>query len=174
MKALFLDRDGVINVDHGYVCNEKQLDLIRDTVQLIKIANIKHIPVIVVTNQSGIARGFYSEHQHSLFSSYLKAQLFHLGAYIQDYFYCPYLPNAPVECYSRNISEFRKPNPGLINYAISIYKISPSSSVFIGDNDTDMEAAHSANIAHPLLFSKKRTHPKYHTIASPLDAIPFL
>ena len=66
MKALFLDRDGVINVDHGYVCSESRLTLIVETVELIKVANSKNIPVIVITNQSGIARGFYSEHQHSL------------------------------------------------------------------------------------------------------------
>ena len=173
MKALFLDRDGVINVDYGYVCCESRLKFIDETVELIKVANSKNVPVIVITNQSGIARGFYTEHQHSLFSSFLRAKLFMLGAYIQDYLYCPFLPNASQKIYSQSSSIFRKPNPGLIDYAISIYNLTPSDCIFIGDNSSDMEAAIAAKLGYPLLFS---TDPdsQYATIHSPLEAVPFL
>lgn len=174
MKALFLDRDGVINVDHGYVYTESRLEFIPDTLDLIRHANQKNIPVIVITNQSGIARGYYTEHEHSLFVSLLKSRLFREDVFIQDYLYCPFMPNAPLASYSQPDSVYRKPRSGLIDYALKIYKIDPQSSVFIGDNISDMEAARSANIGFPLLLASTNLLINDHCISSPLDAIIYL
>jgi D-glycero-D-manno-heptose 1,7-bisphosphate phosphatase len=174
MKGLFLDRDGVINVDHGYVHTTDQLELIPQTLELIGHANQKHIPVIVITNQSGIARGYYTEHEHSLFVSFIKSCLFSRGVFIQDYLYSPFLPNAPVSSYSKPDSEYRKPSPGLIEYAISIYSLDAPSSIFIGDNESDMEAALSAHIGLPLLLTSNKLSSKYNCIRSPLEAISYL
>jgi D-glycero-D-manno-heptose 1,7-bisphosphate phosphatase len=126
-KALFLDRDGIINVDKGYVFLYEDIVWIEETLEMIKLANDKGYKVIVLTNQSGVFRKMYSEDQviklHHLMAEYLKSK----GLKIDDWFYCPELE-----------SESRKPRPGMLLAAQKKYSIDLSLSFMVGDKPSDV------------------------------------
>ena len=135
--ALFLDRDGVINEDCGYPSSVKDIKIFDEIVPIIKFANQKSIPVIVVTNQSGIARGFLNEGQlheiHQHISEYLKNK----GAFIDDYLFCPYHIKATVPEFAKE-SLLRKPYPLMGLIAGEKYKIDYAKSLMIGDKYSDV------------------------------------
>src|SRR6202451_1592405 len=111
--ALFLDRDGVLNEDVGFVGDIARFRWIEGTRAAIKTANDSGLFVFVVTNQSGVARGFFGEEAVHRIHAHMQAELHEIGAHIDDFRYCPYHPQGSLPAYARP-SRWRKPEPGMI------------------------------------------------------------
>jgi len=148
--AAFLDRDGVINVDHGYVHRPEQVDWIAGAQESIRRLNDLGYCVIVVTNQAGVAHGFYGEESVRSLHAFMQDELAKKGAFIEAFYHCPYHPQARVEKFRRQHHD-RKPEPGMILRAFADMPIDRERSFLIGDKGSDIEAAHRAGI-RGLLF----------------------
>jgi D-glycero-D-manno-heptose 1,7-bisphosphate phosphatase len=138
--AAFLDRDGVLNVDHGYVHAIDRLDWIAGAPQAVRLLNEAGYHVFVVTNQSGVARGLYDEASVKTFHTHMQDVLMAQGAHVDAYYYCPHHPQGTlkelaVECLCR------KPGTGMLEQAAREWPIERSRSFLIGDRDGDMAAA---------------------------------
>ncbi len=129
-RALFVDRDGTINRDCPYCRDPSQIIIYEDTVELIKEYQSKGYLIIIVTNQSGINRGYFSVDEFNKFQEELIKKLRDRGVNITDTFYCPHRPEENCEC--------RKPKTGMIKDAVKKYDIDIKQSVIVGDRD-DME-----------------------------------
>ncbi|MEP4891806.1 MAG: D-glycero-beta-D-manno-heptose 1,7-bisphosphate 7-phosphatase [Aliiglaciecola sp.] len=151
-KALFLDRDGVINVDHGYASRPQQIDFIEDIFPLCNWFQQQGYLIIVVTNQSGIGRGYYTEEDFLHLSQWMQAEFAQRGIKIAEFFFCPHHPEKAKGKYLKDCS-CRKPNPGMLEQAKQKYDIDMSKSVMIGDNKTDMMAAAQAGVTKRFLYS---------------------
>ena len=140
-KAAFFDRDGTINVDTGYLYEPEKLVFVPGVPELIRRCNEEGYLVIVVTNQSGIARGLFTESQmralHEVINRRLKSEY---GAQIDAFYFCPHLPEITGEC------DCRKPKPGLFLRAMRDFDIDPAQSVSFGDSERDEEATRAAGI----------------------------
>jgi len=143
--ALFLDRDGVINVDRNYVYRVEDFEWIEGAVETIKAFNERGWWVFVVTNQSGIARGFYSEEQMQGLHVWLNAELAARGARIDRIYHCPYHEDGTIERYRKD-SYDRKPKPGMLVQAMTDFPVTRERSLLIGDKQADLEAARAAGI----------------------------
>jgi len=143
--AVFFDRDGVLNEDNGYVFEISQLKWIDGAREAVKVANDAGYFVFVVTNQSGVARGFYEETHVEALHRWMEDDLAKIGAHIDAFEYCPYHPEAVIERY-RQVSPRRKPAPGMINDLLERFPVDVSRSILIGDKPTDLEAAQAAGI----------------------------
>ena len=155
-KALFLDRDGVINVDKGYAYKIKDIEFIQGIEKLIKKAKIRNYKVICVTNQSGIARGFFNEDDLHKFMSEINTRLEKSIGYKLDlYLYCPHHPSAKILEYRKSCS-CRKPKNGLFLQAKQIFPIDFKKSIFIGDKITDIKAAQTMKFGKLYLLSNKK------------------
>lgn len=143
-SAVFLDRDGVINVDKEYVYKIDDFIWVEGAIEAIKYLIDKNFYVFVVTNQSGIARGYYSEHDVVLLHQYINKELEKNGALIHDFYYSPYHPDFP-DLYS-NLSNLRKPNIGMLELASKKWNFDKSKSFMVGNQDTDVKCAHNYGI----------------------------
>lgn len=143
--ALFLDRDGVINVDHGYVHTPEEFEFVDGIFDLVVCANRGGYLVVVVTNQAGIGRGYYSESDFHALTNWMKARFAELGGTIDAVYFCPDHPEHGIGEY-RRASEFRKPAPGMLMWAQSELGIDLERSIFIGDKSTDMAAGCAAGV----------------------------
>ncbi len=126
-KALFIDRDGTINYDSGYTYRIEDLKIYDDIVPLMKEYYDKNYIIIIITNQSGINRGFYTESDMKKFNARLLYELENKGIKVTDIFFCPHRPDEHCSC--------RKPETGLVEEAAKKYNISLKDSVMMGDND---------------------------------------
>lgn len=143
MKAVFLDRDGVITVDRGFVHKIEDFALLPGSANAIKSLKKAGYLIIIVTNQSGIGRGYYSEEQFSIFNKHMIDNLDQLGAKVDAVYYCPHHPDAAIEKY-RKVCDCRKPEPGMILKAAKELDINTCNSWFIGDRLSDIEAGKKA------------------------------
>ena len=143
--AAFFDRDGVLNLDHGFVHKPKDFEWVHGAQETVAILNKAGFLVFVVTNQSGIARGLFSEKDVNLLHNWMNQRLFYFGARIDDFFYCPHHPETPEGPYSVEC-ECRKPKPGLILQALEKWPVEKKNSFLIGDSKRDLEAARRAGI----------------------------
>lgn len=150
-KALFLDRDGVLNVDHGYVGRWVDFDWITGAPEAIARFNRAGWRVVVVTNQSGVARGFYSLADVEALHMEVNVDLARRGAHIDAFYACPYHSEGVVPEYIVPDHEDRKPNPGMLLKAAVDLSIDLSRSVMVGDSLSDLEAARRAGVTG-LLF----------------------
>jgi len=141
-KALFLDRDGVINADLGYVYQYKDIEYIEGIFDLVKNFNLKDYLVIIVTNQSGIGRGYYSENQFKSLMEKIINDFKDYGARIDDYYFCSCIPK---KIKSKNCIN-RKPNPGMLLDAFKKHEINPRVSYMIGDKISDVYAGIKADL----------------------------
>lgn len=143
--AAFLDRDGVLNHDLDYVHQPEDFRWIDGAQAAIKRLNEACYYVIVVTNQSGVARGYFEEAAVHRLHAWMNDELHRVDAYIDAFYYCPYHPQAKVEAYRRQ-SEDRKPGPGMLLCAKREWPIDWERSFLIGDKDSDMQAAAAAGV----------------------------
>jgi D-glycero-D-manno-heptose 1,7-bisphosphate phosphatase len=153
-KALFLDRDGVINVNHGYVYKNSEFDFIDGIFDLVKRANVLDYKVIIVTNQSGIGRGMYTESDFQALSAWMCSQFELHGASIDDVFFCPHHPEAKLAQY-KQVCACRKPSPGMLLNAAEKHDIRLSESIMVGDKISDVEAANNAGLREIVWFNPR-------------------
>jgi D-glycero-D-manno-heptose 1,7-bisphosphate phosphatase len=149
--ALFLDRDGVLNEDRGYVCRWEDFAWIPGAREAVAAFNAAGWWVIVVTNQSGVGRGYYSEADMHALHERMSEELAVAGGRIDAFYFAPHHPQAPLEAYRHPDPPDRKPNPGMILRALADFPIDRRRSVLVGDKPSDMEAATRAGI-RGLLF----------------------
>ena len=172
-KALFLDRDGIINVDFKYVGKIENFVFEEGIFDLVKCANSYSYKVIIITNQSGIGRGFYSEKEFFLLTKWMKEQFYlNNGGYIDKVYFCPHHPEFGINKYKKKC-RCRKPNPGMILKACEEFNLCLRDSIFLGDNVTDMEAGINAGVG-TLLLKNKTNYPGCINIAHNLEAIKYL
>ena len=143
--ALFLDRDGVLNVDHGHVGSIDRFEWIDGAVDTVRRANDLGWLVFVVTNQAGVAKGYYDEEAVLALHWFMQAELLAHGAHIDEYRYCPYHPDGIVERYRRESDE-RKPSPGMLLDLMKRWPVDKEGSFMVGDKASDIEAARLANV----------------------------
>jgi D-glycero-D-manno-heptose 1,7-bisphosphate phosphatase len=143
--AAFLDRDGVINVDHGFTHRPEDLAFTPTAIDGIRALNRASYLVIVVTNQSGVARGLYSCADVERFHDHLQQSLTTAGAHIDAFYYCPYHPAGTVAEFALD-HEDRKPRPGMLLRAMRDWRIDRKRSFMIGDRQSDLDAAAAAGI----------------------------
>ncbi|HEY2359071.1 MAG TPA: HAD family hydrolase [Phenylobacterium sp.] len=150
--ALFLDRDGVLNEDQGYVHRWEDFHWIEGAREAVAAFNQAGWLVIVVTNQSGVGRGFYSEADMHALHARMAEDLAKAGARIDAFYYAPQHPEASLEAYRHPDPPDRKPNPGMILRALSEWPIDKAGSILVGDKPSDLEAALRAGV-RAVLFS---------------------
>lgn len=144
--ALFLDRDGVLNLDHGHIGSIDRFDWVPGAREAVKIANLAGYYVFLVTNQAGIAKGLYTEQDYSALMHHVELELAAKGAHLDDVRYCPFHPDATVERY-RKASRWRKPGPGMLEDLLQSWPVDVSRSLLIGDKESDLQAAEQVGIA---------------------------
>lgn len=144
-KALFFDRDGVLNEDAGYLYRYEDVRWIPGARELIGELCRRGWLLFVVTNQSGVARGFYTEEDVKRLHETMDAEFRKFGGHITEYFYCPHLAGAPVSAYDVDC-DCRKPKPGMVTAAMKKYGLLPEDCILIGDSARDIEAAEAAGI----------------------------
>lgn len=143
--AAFLDRDGVLNVDRGYTYRLDQFEWLSDAPSAVRALNDAGYYVFVVTNQSGVARGLYTQADVEGFHAYMQERLMAEGAHIDAFYYCPHHPEGNVKELAIQC-RCRKPEPGLLEQAASEWSIERKRSFLIGDRDHDLAAATAFNI----------------------------
>ena len=150
--ALFLDRDGVLNEDRGYVSRWEDFAWIPGAREAVAAFNAAGWLVIVVTNQSGVGRGYYSEADMHALHARMSDELAAVGGRVDAFYFAPHHPQAPLEAYRHPDPPDRKPNPGMILRALADFPIDRARSVLVGDKTSDMEAAARAGV-RGLLFT---------------------
>ena len=149
--AVFFDRDGVLNRDVGYAHRPDQIEWTPGVVEAIRLANEAGRLVFVVTNQSGVARGYFDEATVQALHRWMAETLAAQGARIDGFAYCPHHPDGVVAGYARDC-DCRKPAPGMIEALIVQHAIDPTRSILIGDKASDLHAAQAAGV-RGLLFT---------------------
>jgi len=143
MKALFLDRDGVINKEKDYLYRIEDFEFIEGVFEACRYFQSLGYALIIITNQSGIGRGYYSEEAFALLTEWMRQEFLKNHITLLDVYHCPHTPEALCHC--------RKPNPGMILEAIKKYTLLPEQCWFIGDKPSDIEAANRAGINATIL-----------------------
>ncbi len=159
-KAVFFDRDGVINIDTGYVGKVEDFSFVEGIIPAMQYAQQQGYLLIIVTNQSGIGRGYYTEDDFQQLTAWMKAELAQQGALIDAVFHCPHIDSDHCEC--------RKPKPGMLLQAIEKFDVDCDNSWMIGDSERDIEAAVTAGIGHTVFFDpdNNKTTSAQHKISS--------
>ena len=154
-KVAFLDRDGVINLDSGYVHKYENITYTPGIFKKCLELKDSGFELVVITNQSGIARGKYSEKDFHFLMSLILRDFEKKGCGILDYFFCPHLKGSKIPEYNKNC-DCRKPKPGMIMAAAQKHNINLKKSILIGDKISDIEAGISIGIDRNFLLSNKR------------------
>ena len=176
-RAVFLDRDGVINVDHGYVHHSDNFEFIDGIFEVARRAKIGSYKLVVVTNQSGIGRGYYSELQFHQLTTWMCNQFLNAGAAIDKVYFSPFHPTQGLGKYKKDDIS-RKPQPGMILSAQRELDLDLGKSILIGDKSTDIQAGIKAGVGTNLLLTNQA--PKdlrglsYHAIANLREVLPFI
>ena len=159
-RAVFLDRDGTINIEKEYLYQVKDFEFIPGAPEAIRLLNRAEIMVVVVTNQSGVARGYYTEEDVESLHRHIARELERVGAHVDAWFYCPHHPSGrgsyalPCTC--------RKPLPGMLFDAAKRYDIDLETSIMIGDKLADIEAGQAAGCQTVLVRSGYGTSEEQH------------
>jgi len=150
--ALFLDRDGVINLDHAYVYKIEKFDFIDDIFELCQSIQQLGYKIFVITNQAGIGRGYYTELDFEKLTQWMIDVFKQHNVTIEKVYYCPHHPEHGIGQYKQD-SFFRKPNPGMILQAVKEFDIDLNKSILVGDKVSDIEAGRTAGIHTNFLFN---------------------
>lgn len=143
--AVFFDRDGVLNVDHGYTYRQQDFEWMPGAIETIQFFRAHHYQIFVITNQSGIARGYYTEEDVKSLHQFINEELAKHGAAIDAFYYCPHHTDGKVAEYQKSCT-CRKPLPGMIHSAFEEWSVDHEHSFMIGDKPSDVEAAEAAGI----------------------------
>ena len=170
IKVAFLDRDGVINIDHGYVFRREQFEFTPGIFTACRLLSDLGYQLIVLTNQSGIARGYYTEQDFLELSQWMRGQFTQQDLPLLDIFYCPHHPQAIIPNYRQNC-RCRKPSPGMIEQACDKYLIDLDNSIMIGDRISDMQAAKAAAIGRCYLLNQEVVIPEELAVSAQLDSL---
>ena len=152
LKVAFLDRDGVINQDAGYVYKVEDFQYTENAVAALKIIRNLGYQLLIVTNQAGIGRGLYSEAQHETLKQYLIEDLKENDIELLDYFHCPHHPTAGIGRYKKDCP-CRKPAPGMILRGLKKYNVDLKSSFIVGDKTSDIQAGIRAGLSRCFLIN---------------------
>lgn len=148
-KALFLDRDGIINVDHGYVSKIEDFEFNEGIFETLLSLQSLGFLLIIVTNQSGIGRGYYSEEAYMELTSYMVESFAKEGIKIDAVYHCPHTPDDDCKC--------RKPRTGMLKAAKKQFKIEMKNSWMVGDKESDMLVGKNAGVLNRIFVSTKGT-----------------
>ena len=146
-KALFLDRDGVINVEKEYLYKIEDVEFVAGIFELCRHYQAQGYLIIIVTNQSGIARGLYSEVDFACLSAWMREQFMQQGITISAIYHCPHHPEFTGAC------TCRKPQPQMLLDAAQTYHIDMAHSLLIGDSERDIEAGIAAGVGETILLT---------------------
>lgn len=144
-RALFLDKDGVIDIDHGYVCTPERTDFIEGIFEVCRAATRQGFLNVVITNQAGIARGYYTEQDFLTYMEWVRGEFRRRSAQIDAVYFCPHHPEHGKGEYLLQC-ECRKPKPGMLLRAASDLGIDLSESVLLGDTASDIAAGEAAGV----------------------------
>ena len=147
-KAVFLDRDGTINVDYGYVSQVEKFEILPGAIEGLKKMRAMDYLLIIISNQSGIGRGYYSIPDYEKVMETMHSQLALHGLQLDDCFYCPHSPESNCSC--------RKPGTKMIEEAVRKWNVDANQSFFIGDKDSDMKAGKKSGLKTILISEKEK------------------
>lgn len=168
-KAILLDRDGTINVDYGYVSDPNKFELLPNTIAgLIKLQSLGY-RLIIVSNQSGIGRGYYSLSDYEAVTKKMISELSLQNIEIAECFYCPHSPESNCDC--------RKPRTKMVDEAIQKWDIDTSKSFFIGDKESDVKVGIKTNLKTILVYNKTLNIPNFnqsYTVKDLLEASNYI
>ncbi len=150
-KALFLDRDGVINKEINYLYKKEDFVFIDGIFDLVRHYKDLDYYVIIVTNQSGIARKYYTEKDFNLLTAWMKSEFLKEEIVIDDVYFCPHHPAISGKCICR------KPEPGMLLEAAKMYDIDLKQSIMVGDKERDIKAGLNAGLQETYLFDANET-----------------
>ena len=153
-KALFLDRDGIINVDHGYVHKSEDFEFVDGIFDLCRLAISKGYKIFVITNQAGIARGYFDVATFEKLSQWMVKAFAEQDVIIEKVYFCPHHPSSGVNEFVMPC-QCRKPAPGMIKQAQQEFSIDLKSSILIGDKLSDIKAAENAGINSKILVDSR-------------------
>jgi D-sedoheptulose 7-phosphate isomerase/D-glycero-D-manno-heptose 1,7-bisphosphate phosphatase len=171
--GLLLDRDGTIIVDHGYVGSIDRVEFIEGSAEAIAAFNRAGIPVAVLTNQAGVARGLYGIADVTLVHHYIAERLAGCGGHIDLFLYCPYHPEGVVEDFART-SEDRKPRPGMAKAAQAALNLDLTASWVVGDRPEDMGLAAAIGASAVYVGAGTYDQPGVWQFPSFAAAVPFM
>jgi D-glycero-D-manno-heptose 1,7-bisphosphate phosphatase len=155
--ALFLDRDGVVNCDEGYVSKPSEVRFVPGIFDLCRMAQSRQYKIVIVTNQSGIARGLYSEEDFHRLMQWMAERFASERIRLDAYYYCPHHPQKATERYLKDCPD-RKPRPGMFLRAAREHEIELPRSVLVGDRCSDLQAGAAAGVGQLVLLAG--TEPK--------------
>ena len=166
-KAVFFDRDGIINIDTGYVGKIEDFTFVEGIIPAMQYLQQQGYLLIIVTNQSGIGRGYYTEGDFQQLTAWMKTELAQQGVIIDAVFHCPHTDIDQCHC--------RKPKPGLFLQAIDLFNVDCDNSWMVGDSERDIDAAVAAGIGNTVFFDpdNNTTTSAQHKISS-LDELTSL
>lgn len=174
---MFLDRDGVINVDHGYVHDSEHFEFLDGIFEVACAARAGGYKLIVITNQSGIGRGYYTEPQFHQLTVWMCNKFLNAGSPIEKVYFSPFHPTAGLGAYKKD-DVSRKPRPGMIHQAQREMNLNLGSSILIGDKASDIQAGIAAGVGLNILLGQKRPSElsglPYQAIATLYEALPFI
>ena len=164
-KALFLDRDGIINIDHGYVSTIEDFKFVDGIFDFIKLFTEAGYYVFIVTNQSGIGRGYYSQKDFDTLTSWMLNEFKKQDIHIEKVHYCPHSPEEKCHC--------RKPETGMIEEALKTHDIDLSHSWMVGDKQSDIDLALNAGIKNSIYIASEKNNSSTYSFTTLKEAVEY-